>query len=534
MRDSGKTRDQLLEELVELRQRVAALEAAEQSRRDRKIGRDSFSKWSPLGIHECDTEGRITFVNPAQEAITGYSADELLGTYVWDRIGAGGGEGGDGAAAKSLAAEQPLPSPFFARNVRKNGEIFDIRVDWNYRRDSQGQVVGFVSIISDVTEQKRLERELRKSQAMLRATIDCLPFDFFALGPDGRYILQNAASKEHWGDGTGKTPEEVCQDPRELANWLDNNRRAYAGEKFERETTFFLHGEERSCLAVLAPIQDGEETYGILGVNFDLTKRKRAEEALRQSEQRYRLLTESTTDMIFILNRSGDVLYANRSAATGIRHDAGELVGLRQDQLFSPEEVKKHLKQHRRCVRDGQGLRRGWIVPVSAASEVWLNTRLMPLRDDSGEITAVMGVARNITGRKRTEAALEQARDELEKRVAERTAQLAEANRALRQSCTELQATCNRLAESEAKYRLLVETTGTQCQGLIGSGFDVIFCEVEGCVENVLWENGGELTAHEKAVPAMIGGHNTKPHHGRNGKWPTQGSGPANDGGRNR
>ena len=70
------------------------------------------------------------------------------------------------------------------------------------------------------------------------------------------------------------------------------------------------------------------------------------------------------------------------------------------------------------------------------------------------------------------------------------------------------------------------DARATQCQGLIGSGFDVIFCEVEGCVQNVLWENGGELTAHEKAVPAMIGGHNTKPHHGRNGKWPTKEAGP--------
>ena len=43
-------------------------------------------QWAPLGIHECDTEGRITFVNPAQEAITGYTADELLGTHIWDRM----------------------------------------------------------------------------------------------------------------------------------------------------------------------------------------------------------------------------------------------------------------------------------------------------------------------------------------------------------------------------------------------------------------------------------------------------------------
>ena len=75
---------------------------------------------------------------------------------------------------------------------------------------------------------------------------------------------------------------------------------------------------------------------------------------------------------------------------------------------------------------------------------------------------------------------------------------------------------------------------GSQCQVLIGSGFALIDCAVDSCVVDLLWENGGELTAHEKAVPAMIGGHDTKPHHGRNGKWPTQGSGLASDGGRNR
>ena len=48
---------------------------------------------------------------------------------------------------------------------------------------------------------------------------------------------------------------------------------------------------------------------------------------MQQSEERYRILTESTTDMIYIMNRSGDILYANRSAAAGIRHDADSLVG---------------------------------------------------------------------------------------------------------------------------------------------------------------------------------------------------------------
>jgi PAS domain S-box-containing protein len=343
MRDSDKTRNQLLEEVVQLRQRVAALEAADPSRRESEHRARQALDASPVGINARDAE-----------------------------------------------------------------------------------------------------RELRKSQAVLRATIECLPFDFFALGPDGRYILQNAASKEAWGDCIGRTPEEACKDPGELAKWLENNRHAYAGEKVEREMTFSVHNEERSCLAVLAPIQDGEETYGILGMNVDFTKRKRTEEALRQSEQRYRMLTESTTDMIFILNRAGDVLYANRSAAAGIRYDADNLVGLRQEQLFSAEKVKRHLESVTNVFDTGKVYEADGTYRFGG-EEIWLNTRLMPLRDESGAVTAVMGVARNITARKRAEAALQQARDELEKRVEQRTAELAKANESLRQS--------------EQKYKGLVEAS---------------------------------------------------------------------------
>jgi PAS domain S-box-containing protein len=322
MQDYEKTREQLLEELVQLRQRVAALQAADQSRRDREDRAPQLLEVVPLGIHGCDTEGRITLVNPAQEAVTGYSADELLGTYVWDRMELVSEKEAAAARLRSLLAEQPVPSPYFSRNVRKNGEVYDARIDWNYRRNSQGQVVGFVSIISDVTEQKRLERELRKS------------------------------------------------------------------------------------------------------------------------EQRYRMLTESTTDMIFILNRAGDVLYANPSAAAGIRYDADNLVGLRQEQLFPPEKVKKHLENIAGVFETGKVHDEDAMYHFGP-DETWLNTGLMPLRDQSGTITAVMGVARNITDRVRAEVALKQAHDELEKQVEQRTAELARANESLRQS--------------EAKYRGLVD-----------------------------------------------------------------------------
>ena len=81
MNDQEKSREQLIAELVELRQRVAG----ERATPELKAAAALFQV-APLGIHECDTEGRITFVNPSQEAITGYTADELVGTDAWDRI----------------------------------------------------------------------------------------------------------------------------------------------------------------------------------------------------------------------------------------------------------------------------------------------------------------------------------------------------------------------------------------------------------------------------------------------------------------
>ena len=68
-----------------------------------------------------------------------------------------------------------------------------------------------------------------------------------------------------------------------LRSGLDNNRRAFAGEKVEGEVTLSLGGEERFYYNIVAPIRDGEELLGILGVNIDITERKRAEEALQKA-----------------------------------------------------------------------------------------------------------------------------------------------------------------------------------------------------------------------------------------------------------
>ena len=103
MMDQDNSKQELIEELAEMRRRVATLEKALQENQSAA----NLLQAAPLGIHECDAEGRITFVNPSQEAITGYTAGELVGTYIWERIEPGPTKDSLPAYVKRLVSEQP-------------------------------------------------------------------------------------------------------------------------------------------------------------------------------------------------------------------------------------------------------------------------------------------------------------------------------------------------------------------------------------------------------------------------------------------
>ena len=142
-------------------------------------------------------------------------------------------------------------------------------------------------------------------------------------------------------------------------------------------------------------------------MNVDITERKRAEEALRDSEQRYRTLTESTRDIIYIVDREGTAIYANQTASTYTGLNTTDIVGKRQADLFPPEMAATHVARVERVSEPARCLKRMSYFTL-AREEVWLRIHLVPLRDDAGQITSVMGVCHNITDRKRAEAALKE------------------------------------------------------------------------------------------------------------------------------
>jgi PAS domain S-box-containing protein len=132
-----------------------------------------------------------------------------------------------------------------------------------------------------VEEIARRESELHVSEARLRAAIETLPFDFWICDQEGRYVLQNSASRRNWGDRVGLRPEDTDSPPEVVARWTARNRRALAGETLRGEASYVIHGQTRAVEYVLAPIESDGRVVGYVGVNIDITERKRAEERQR-------------------------------------------------------------------------------------------------------------------------------------------------------------------------------------------------------------------------------------------------------------
>ncbi len=106
---------------------------------------------NPYGVQEIDKDGIIVFANSAHCEIYGYEKDDLLGRSVVDFILPGSQCDELPGYLESLVKDQPEPTPYYGKILKKGGEERDIEVSWNYLRDEEGGIRGFVSVSTDIT-----------------------------------------------------------------------------------------------------------------------------------------------------------------------------------------------------------------------------------------------------------------------------------------------------------------------------------------------------------------------------------------------
>ncbi len=145
----------------------------------------------PDGVQENDLEGRIIYSNSHHHKMLGYNMGELEGMLIFDLI-----HGEDKAQDLKeyltyLIKKQPEPTPYFSHSRRKDGTPLATKTDWRYKYDKAGNLNGFISIISDITDQNMLQENLRREHDLAHHYLDIAMFMMLVLDSNGNISLVN-------------------------------------------------------------------------------------------------------------------------------------------------------------------------------------------------------------------------------------------------------------------------------------------------------------------------------------------------------
>jgi PAS domain S-box-containing protein len=323
-------------------------------------------------------------------------------------------------------------------------------------------VTAFASQTAIALENARAAEELRKGEERYRAFIVATAQVVWTTNAGGEVVVDSPV----WREFTGQSEEAlkgwgwieaIHPDDRERAAqaWI---KAVEAKSPYENELRVRKYdGSYRLFLARAIPVLEADGSIREwVGTCTDITERKQAEEALREKEQRYRSLAESSPDAIFILDRDERVIYGNQTSAQWLGRPVAELVGQRQADLFPAKTARHQSESLQRVLATGKAERREESTPFPGGVR-WIETRLVPLLGPNDAVESVMGVSRDVTERKRAEEALKKYSERLEEMVEERTAELKTANEQLRLEITERKQVEEALQDEKALMDALMD-----------------------------------------------------------------------------
>ena len=364
---------------------------------------------SPLGVRIITAEGSLIYANQAILDICGYKTPQELAAVPRDKIYTPESYAAHQERKKKRTLKEFVPSEYEVSIKRPDGEVRHLQV---FRREViWGGERQFMALYQDITERKRAEEALRESEERFRGIFQQGPIGILFSGLDFQIIFVN---------------DQLCQmlgyTERELRS-MDLKSTNYPGEtdddaslgKLAKGEVKYFHREKRGYrknreiiwqnLTVTIVRDKNDQPLGYLTMIEDITERKRAEEAEKESEERFHSIVEHGNDGIVFIQQ-GLVQYCNTKMLEMLDYTEAEAIGKPFLDFVAPEFKKRMADIYKKRVSGGKAQERYEAILVAKKGgkiNVEISASLMNLK---GEVIDI-AIVRDMTSRKNVEQTLE-------------------------------------------------------------------------------------------------------------------------------
>jgi len=417
MRDDQKTKAELLQELDSLRERASKLKQVEEELKHSEKQFKELSENTFVGVYRTTPDGRITMANPALVRMLGYSSFEEL-------------------SQRNLEKEEfapQYPRSIFKDLIEKEGKVVGLESAWRKRdgttlfitenawvvRDESGKTLYYEGIVQDITERKRAEEALRESEEKYRSIFNTAASLITTIGANGVILGCNARIKDVLGyerdEVVGQSIAKIIHpDYMEKAKTCLNEVLTVG---LARHKEYKMVRKDNKVIDVeinAAGIKNKQGKYvESICIIEDITGRKEAEQALAESEEKFRSIFENANDIIASVTKTGKILEVNKKIEDILGYKPDELVG--KNILTSGILAKKNAATIVRLFK--KSVKRGSLLDIRDGrnvTEVWINhkdghTVLLEANTttikEGGKLVGYLSVIRDITERKKAEEA---------------------------------------------------------------------------------------------------------------------------------